>query len=781
METADKIHQFEVNRQQLKSLVSYLLHCQRSLQLIPITIVFSVIVMVIPGMIGAPHDTDHVAVPQLANATDTEERELITQIESAQKFLQSNRATDAVITLESLLHLTDTIKNKALVAALYASLGVGYYKLGNLTHAERVLKESIGLIEFDPVSPQIIRAYQNLAMVYWAGKNYQRAQMMWESGVAMSRSLDQPLLQSVITINLARSYMEQKKFSAAYELISTLPLILPQLPKSPEGIVLLLNLGSLLQILNEHGYSWDDTAAPTVLTLYQRAYLWATDYGTDYHRSLAAGELGNHYYHDHEYDKALERLREAAFFAQLADAPRLTAQWLWLLGKIHYSGSRHSLAELSWRGAITAVQQCRSELPNRMGEDDVIMTQPSFRQQWGDLYYSLTDLLLQKAESTSDDVKCQFLFREGRQIIENLKTAELAEYVNDDCVLHTLNQQRTIDDTSATAIVLYVISLPERCDLLVSRAGQICRYSIPVGADEIQRTTLTLRQQLETRTTHRYLNSSRKLYSWLIEPWEKSLAADDINIDTLIFIPDGALAAIPLAALHNGEQFLLERYAVTLLPGLTLSVPDPRAAISENVLLCGLTTAVQGYDALTYSTRELTDLQQIFPHSLMLVDRDYSRDHLSAAFSARTFSIVHIATHGEFGGDTHPAFFLTYDDKILLNDVESMIRPLRRQGNPIQLLTLSACQTAAGDERSMLGLAGMAYKSGARSVLATLWYVNDEVSSILMPAFYRQLSARDRSVTKAEILRDCQLALLHDNRYRHPCYWAPYILIGDWL
>ena len=123
---------------------------------------------------------------------------------------------------------------------------------------------------------------------------------------------------------------------------------------------------------------------------------------------------------------------------------------------------------------------------------------------------------------------------------------------------------------------------------------------------------------------------------------------------------------------------------------------------------------------------------------------------------------------------------LTFDSKLTLDDLEQLLRPSQLREKPVELLTLSACQTAAGDDRAALGLAGVAIKAGARCAFATLWFVNDQSSATLVSDFYTQL--RDHpDISKAKALRAAQVKLLADQRYAHPCYWAPYLIIGNWL
>lgn len=143
------------------------------------------------------------------------------------------------------------------------------------------------------------------------------------------------------------------------------------------------------------------------------------------------------------------------------------------------------------------------------------------------------------------------------------------------------------------------------------------------------------------------------------------------------------------------------------------------------------------------------------------------------------FTIVHIASHGKFEREVKNSFLLTFDDKLTMDHLNQVIGRFRYRDQPLELLSLSACQTAAGDDRAALGLAGIAIKAGARSALATLWFISDEASSALVVEFYHQL--QDPTVSKAMALRNAQLKLLENPDYQHPIYWAPFLLLNNWL
>jgi CHAT domain-containing protein len=305
--------------------------------------------------------------------------------------------------------------------------------------------------------------------------------------------------------------------------------------------------------------------------------------------------------------------------------------------------------------------------------------------------------------------------------------------------------------------------------------SKLQRFTAPIGVDRITQEVKALRQGLENRTTQQYLRHAQRLYGWLIRPLEPALAS--LAATTLVFVPDGALWTIPMAALHDGEQFLIQKYALAITPGLSLTDPRPLPQPAR-VLAAGLTHAVQGFSSLPHVGAELRAIANLYQSDL-LMNQDFQVSRLENALERGLFPIVHIASHGRFSSDLDDTFILTADGKLTLERLAQLLDPLRFRDDPIELLTLSACQTAAGDDRATLGLAGVAVKAGARSALATLWYINDQASSQLVAEFYRQLRAP--SVSRATALQRAQIHLLDDPDYQHPAYWAPFLLINNWL
>ena len=194
------------------------------------------------------------------------------------------------------------------------------------------------------------------------------------------------------------------------------------------------------------------------------------------------------------------------------------------------------------------------------------------------------------------------------------------------------------------------------------------------------------------------------------------------------------------------------------------------------MLVGGLIAPTRGFAGLPFVAEELRSIEQTFP-ARVYADDAFVTATLEREILAGGYSVVHMATHAQFESDYRRSFLLAYDDVITMDDLEDVMGSQRFSANPVDLLVLSACQTAAGDERAALGLAGVAVKAGARSALASLWSIGDESTARLIAEFYRQLGDGNG---KAAALRGAQLLLRNDERYAHPAYWAPFLMIGDW-
>ncbi|NJN58914.1 MAG: CHAT domain-containing protein [Leptolyngbyaceae cyanobacterium SL_5_9] len=295
-----------------------------------------------------------------------------------------------------------------------------------------------------------------------------------------------------------------------------------------------------------------------------------------------------------------------------------------------------------------------------------------------------------------------------------------------------------------------------------------------------------------------YLTPAQQLYQWLIAPLEQDL--QDQEIENLSFILDTGLRFIPLAALHDGDQFLVEKYSVGLMPSLSLTDTRYTDLQSLEVLAMGASEFTDQVPLPAVPTELQTIVQDLWPGKIFL-NAEFTVQNLRQQREQRPYGILHLATHGEFRpGGLEESYIQFWNQKLRLNE----IRQLGLNDPPLELLVLSACRTALGDDQAELGFAGLAVQAGAKSALASLWYVSDEGTLALMTEFYSQL----RQVPiKAEALRQTQIAMLrgevrlqdgqiYSSRSEtislpegvvrnetqdlsHPFYWAAFTLIGS--
>jgi CHAT domain-containing protein len=267
----------------------------------------------------------------------------------------------------------------------------------------------------------------------------------------------------------------------------------------------------------------------------------------------------------------------------------------------------------------------------------------------------------------------------------------------------------------------------------------------------------------------------QQTYDWLIRPVETDLVTNKIK--TLVFVPDGILRNLPPAILHDGQHYLIENYSIAIAPSLQLPQLQPTVEKRQEILLAGISKSRQGFSDLPGVKQEIQQIQPLFT-SEVLLDNTFTELNFNRSVNKTPFRVVHLATHGQFSSNAEDTFVLTWDRRINIEELNSLIRGDSKQLRPVDLLVLSACETATGDLNSPLGLAGIAVRGGARSTLASLWSVSDRSTVDLMTTFYQELA--NSNITKAEALRRAQISLLKSDLYSHPFFWSAFILVGNW-
>ncbi|MBD2483414.1 CHAT domain-containing protein [Planktothrix sp. FACHB-1365] len=378
--------------------------------------------------------------------------------------------------------------------------------------------------------------------------------------------------------------------------------------------------------------------------------------------------------------------------------------------------------------------------------------------------------------------------------------------VTDQSIRKTLNEIYKL--TNSKSAIVYVSAQSNQLELrLILPEGQPIFKSIPVSRETVLKTARTFSNQIrspENLEDTRYKENGKQLHDWLIKPLESQLEAEGIN--TLVFSMDTGLRTLPLAALYNGKQFLVERYSLGLIPSLSLT--DTRYVNIKNSKVLAMGASIfpnSDQQPLPAVPLELNlIINQNIWQGLSFLNDKFTIDNLTSQRNQHQFSIVHLATHGEFQtGGSDQSYIQFWDQKLRLTE----LRKLKLHQPPVELLVLSACTTAVGDEKAELGFAGLAVQAGVKSALASLWYVSDAGTLGLMNTFYEALST---SPIKAEALRQAQLAMLQGKvrlqqgylidetatetakiplppeiasrgnvNLSHPFYWAGFTLIGS--
>jgi CHAT domain-containing protein len=487
--------------------------------------------------------------------------------------------------------------------------------------------------------------------------------------------------------------------------------------------------------------------------------------------SFAWGYLGHLTEQQGQYKEALSLTRKAVFGAQKANAPESLYLWHWQTARLLTALGQPDDGLAAYKRAVHILQPIRAEFS--LGYQG---RHHSFRDSVGPLFTELTNVMLHRAAAVADPEQEQRWLVAIRDTLELFKAAELQDYFRDDCVKTAQTQRKSLETISRSTAIVYPIILPDRIELLVNFQGRLKRFATPVTSDMLTKEVRTFRKMLQDRNNRNHLQHGQTLYDWLLRPLEKDLS--QASIDTLVFVPDGALRTIPMAALHDGRQYLIQKYAVAIIPGMDLIDPRPIDRKNVNLLSMGLTESVQGFPALPNVGDELKSVKELYGGKLLMNDQ-FVVTSMQRELKDNTFNIVHIASHGLVENDVNKSFLLAYDDKITMDRLSEVIGLSQFRSSPIELLTLSACETAVGDDRAALGLAGVAVKAGARSALATLWFIDDEATSQLIGEFYRQLG--NPSISKAVALQRAQLRILAEKAHEHPSFWAPFLLINNWL
>jgi CHAT domain-containing protein len=353
--------------------------------------------------------------------------------------------------------------------------------------------------------------------------------------------------------------------------------------------------------------------------------------------------------------------------------------------------------------------------------------------------------------------------------------------------------QKIQHETGKKTALIYEIPTATHLELmLVTPDGPLMHQRSPIPRTTLLQTIKAFRTAIAdvATTPEDYLPKAQTLYQSMIAPLEPAL--EEQQIDTLVFCLGGGLRSLPLAALHDGQQFLVEQYSLAIIPAFNLLDQRPTSLKNMRVLAMGASEFKQ-QSALPAVPLELSSIVDQPQKGEAWLNRDFTVAHLKARRTVYPFGIIHLATHAAFlPGSAQQSYIQFWDAPLTLNQIKN----LELRSPAVHLLVLSACQTALGDPQAELGFAGLAVQSGSRAALASLWAVSDVGTLALMDGFYHQLQT---APIKAEALRQTQIAMIKGTLkppsalnlqetnsqtsenidISHPYYWSAFTLIGN--
>ncbi|BAY85944.1 hypothetical protein NIES267_54500 [Calothrix parasitica NIES-267] len=623
-------------------------------------------------------------------------------------------------------------------------------------------------------------------------KLYQRAVETYEQALALSTS---PEIKIKAELNKLGVLIELKEFSKAAKLSSELQLGINQLPISKTSIEARINLAQnllfLKQVSPENASKWEDIAKILADSIKQGSIL-----SNSRLQAYGMGTLGSVYLQTENFTDARKITKKAVDLAVLIDAKEIAYLWQWQLGYIFKTEDNISQAIDYYSQAVNNLNDLRGDLL-ALNSD----IQFSFRDNVEPVYRQLVDLLLQSSSSQNisnkelnrTSLKNKNLnntnLKKARDVIEALQLREIENYFQEICFQAKPEIVDTVvDKTDTTAAVIYPIILEDRLEIILKlpKQNKFNHYTTYIKAVELEKTIEKLQYSLrQPEQVNQVKNISEKIYNWLIQPLEADLQKN--KIETLVFVLDGNLRNIPMAVLYDSkaqeqQKYLIEKYAIALTPGLQMLKPKSLQAAKLNILMAGVSEKRlinnQQFSPLNNVEIELDAIKSQIPNSKKLLNQSFTDTNLEKQVDSAKYNIVHIATHGNFSSNLEEAYILTWNKLLKIEDFDKLFQiNTNLDSQAIELLVLSACETANGDRRATLGLSGIAIRAGARSTLASLWAVEDESTAELASQFYQEL--QNNQLNKAKALQQAQIKLL--NNSKTPLVWAPYVLVGNWL
>ena len=714
--------------------------------------------------------------------------QVISQLNQAQALQSLGFSSRATKILDRLGEQLDEQAPPAIELSILNSLGNSYRQQGNLSRGSELLTESLTLaqsLNLDSETSKILLTLGNIKLTQASqAESLNNPQLLVDSQYQALDYYQKAAASAIVPLDEVQAQLNQlsllikiNRLTAANQLLLPIVNNLEQLPISRASIYArisftdsLLNMPKVTKTKQEIGKILQTAIADSRKLADKRG------------ESSALGAMGKFYEGISKTEIAKQYTLSAIAITQSIYAPDLDYQWQWQLGRLLTRENKNKQAIDAYAQSIEDLKSLRFDLASTNPE-----LQFSFRDSVEPVYRQYISLLLRSPQPSQANLQ------KSIAVIEELKVAELDNLFRNACIEADNVDISQFDQNTA---VIYPLMLSDRLELILKLPNQeqLYHFSQPgISESEIDRAVEQLQQSLTKRSISpsQLKKQEAQFYNWLIQPFtpqlETNLSREASQIKNLVFVLDGALRNIPMSALYDGQNFLIARYGVAISPGVQLVIPKNLVRDQLKVLLAGTVNSpsfkAQELAPLDNVALELAGIAETVKNTKKLEGRDFLQANIQERINNDSFNIVHIATHGKFSSNSQDTYILDWSEEIGLADLDQLLQAENfERAKVIDLLVLSACETATGDRQAALGLAGVAVRSGASSTLASLWQVNDASTAEFMIEFYRQLN--NPQLSKAEALRNTQLEFLAksdiESDYNRPYHWASFILVGDW-
>ncbi|MBE9016110.1 CHAT domain-containing protein [Chroococcidiopsidales cyanobacterium LEGE 13417] len=510
----------------------------------------------------------------------------------------------------------------------------------------------------------------------------------------------------------------------------------------------------------------------TALSLAQKSLQAAEKLPDIRAQSFALGTLGKIYFQLERPERTKPFLETALGKAQSIRAWDIAYRWQQELARLYQATGELDKARKAYAAAINNLDLLRDNLLSINSE-----LQFSFKEKVEPIYRQYIKLLLATPHSDLE---------RAIQINERLQVAELENFLG--CGKLDLVSLDKIQFSKNPPAIVHIIQLEKDVEVIVrSTDRSLHRYTqnAALVRSYVDNLLLNLQDPRFVYTDEReILTYTQKLYNLLLAPIKSYLPQSG----TLVFVLDSPFQNLPMSLLHDGQNYLVKQYGISVALGSQLRQPQALQKERLKALIAGLSEKSPSFAApnappnltpLPEVAEEVADVKANTTAAVELLNEQFTSDRFRKQIDITDFPVIHLTTHGQFSSDPQQTVILAWDRAIDVRELNGLLRNrAQSESTSLELLVLSACQTAKGDKRSALGIAGVAAQAGARSTIATLWLVDAASTAQLMGEFYSGLK---NGLTKAEALRQAQLTLLSNPKSQHPYYWSSFILVGGWL